>query len=451
MRLRAGIAAFLAHVLVVGAAVLAGGCDSGGTAPTGAGDAPSGAKTTLGPTTTVAPPAAPADPETPCGQAPDPGGSPEPVHIATISHEDDGEPRGAVAAIESFVAYCNHLGGIAGRPLVLSVLSAVTPGEQVAAVVEACDGTLALVGSAVRLDTAASQAGVDCGLPDVPASPVSPLHADATNVVAPLPNPVGNFAVGPASTLALAHPDGVERAAILFAPGADELNARRQVEAYERSGWHFDYQARLDPGGADADVHALALEERGIRALVVRADAGVLAATLGTLTAGGPPLDVLEVSEDGYSPEVAAVAAAEGIRVAVEVVPLEDSPASPELERYRAWLGAVHPGTAPDGEGVRAWSAALLFATAASATASDLSRAHLLDTLHLVTSWDGHGLHAPADPGRNLPSDCFVVLRIEDGKFAREYPGSGFDCVPDNRLALIGDYGEGAKPGATAG
>ncbi len=349
------------------------------------------------------------------------------------------------------MAYCNHLGGLEGRELVLTVLAAASAEEQLAAVVRGCEESLAIVGSAVRLDTAAAQAAVDCGIPDVPAEAVNPLHSDATNVVAPLPNPVGTFPVGAASAAALVHPEVVQHAAILFSEGPDEVNALRQVEAYESVGWHFAYAARLDPAGSDGDVHAIALAERGVRVLVLRAESRLIAAELERLVADGPPLDLVYASEDGYAQEVAASSAAEGLQVEVEVAPLEGPDPVPEMERYRAWLDAVHPGAVPDAAGVRAWSAGLLFATAAGAVASDLSRVGLLDALHLVNAWDGHGLQAPADPGTNTPTDCRVSLRIEDGKFARQEPGSGFVCDPGGRIPLIGDYGEGAKPGSRAG
>lgn len=389
-------------------------------------------------------PDVPPDPEAVCGPG-DGTATAEPVRVMTLA--DASGPGGAPEAVTAFAASCNDLGGIGGRPMVAATRLVGNVEEQVAAVDEACRDQLALVGSSVRLEPAVAQLAVDCGLPDIPADAVNPLHADGTNVVAPLPNPVGAYDVGPARHVQATHPEAVTRAAILFGPGADELNARRQVEAYERVGWSFAYQALLTGGPEDLDVHVLQLRERGVRALILRAPPSTVAAVLAGLAAAGVAPEVVEADAGAYDPSLPAVAgaAADGLLVAVPVVPLEDEPATPELERYRGWLGAVHPEAAPSATGARAWSAALLFARAASAAGDGLDRATLLVALRSVPAWDGRGLHAPSDPAHNVPAGCFVYLRVEGDRFVRDHPAEGFACG-DHRLGLIGDYGEGAKP-----
>ncbi len=66
------------------------------------------------------------------------------------------------------------------------------------------------------------------------------------------------------------------------------------------------------------------------------------------------------------------------------------------------------------------------------------------------------GCTAHPIPGNNVPSPCFLMMKVENGGFVREYPkedadpdvyrdGNGFDCAPDNIVKLTGDYGTGAK------
>lgn len=430
MRPRAGMLACIA--LAVTACQGGGSDDAGSTV------------TTAAVVRTMAAPDVPADPEAVCGPG-DGAAAAEPVRVMTLA--DASAPGGAPEAVTAFAASCNDLGGIGGRPMVVTARPVGSVEEQLSAVDEACRDQLALVGSSVRLEPAVAQLAVDCGLPDVPADAVNPLHADGTNVVAPLPNPVGAYDVGPARHLQATHPEAVTRAAILFAPGADELNARRQVEAYERVGWSFAYQALLTGGPGDLDVHVLQLRERGVRALILRAPPSAVAEVLTRLEVAGVVPEVVEADPGAYDPSLPAAAgvAADGLLVAVPVVPLEDEPAPPELERYRGWLGAVHPETVPSAAGARAWSAALLFARAAAAAGDGLDRATLLVALRSVPTWDGRGLHAPSDPARNVPAGCFVYLRVEGDRFVRDHPAEGFACG-DDRLGLIGDYGEGAKP-----
>jgi hypothetical protein len=112
--------------------------------------------------------------------------------------------------------------------------------------------------------------------------------------------------------------------------------------------------------------------------------------------------------------------------------------------------------------GVQAFSAGLLFATAAKKLGSNLTREGLLAELKNTHTWDGGGLHGVSDPGGNRPSTCFVMMEIKevDGqhKFVRRYPledkdaevyqsGNGMACPPFNEgmAELKGDYGVGAK------
>jgi hypothetical protein len=110
----------------------------------------------------------------------------------------------------------------------------------------------------------------------------------------------------------------------------------------------------------------------------------------------------------------------------------------------------------PEMLGVQSFSAALLWATAVKALGSEVTRSALVDELAGVRAWDGGGLHGVGDPGANEGSPCYLIMRVADGGFVREYPlpdadqavyeaGNGFDCAPENRVALTGSYGTGAR------
>ncbi len=38
------------------------------------------------------------------------------------------------------------------------------------------------------------------------------------------------------------------------------------------------------------------------------------------------------------------------------------------------------------------------------------------------------GISAPSDPGGKVPTVCFVVVQVKNGKFERYYPKKGFAC-----------------------
>ena len=96
---------------------------------------------------------------------------------------------------------------------------------------------------------------------------------------------------------------------------------------------------------------------------------------------------------------------------------------------------------------MQAWSAGLLFATAAKTLGDDLTRENLLAALKDIHEWDGGGLHGTSDPGANKGAPCLLFTQVVDGAFQRLHPedATTFDCNPDYAIALEGDYGEGAK------
>ena len=142
--------------------------------------------------------------ESPCG----PGAGGDPITIATIA--DIAGPVPGLGqemwdAMDSFVAYCNDLGGVNGRLLTLNKLDAELFKHR-EATQAACDTALALVGSGAVFDDGGAQVAVDCGIPDVAGYTTHPSHALATNVVQPLPNPTNLFAAGARATSSRSSP-----------------------------------------------------------------------------------------------------------------------------------------------------------------------------------------------------------------------------------------------------
>jgi hypothetical protein len=101
---------------------------------------------------------------------------------------------------------------------------------------------------------------------------------------------------------------------------------------------------------------------------------------------------------------------------------------------------------------VQAFSSGLLFAQAAAALGSNLTREGLIAQLKMIKQWDGGGLQAPADPGDNKGLDCFLYMQVKGPKFVRYWPkkptdgSNGFDCNPTYSLHLTKQY-EQLPPG----
>jgi ABC-type branched-subunit amino acid transport system substrate-binding protein len=382
----------------------------------------------------------------PCG----PGAGGDKITIAVIG--DIAGPAPGLGqplwdAMDAFRDYCNGLGGIDGRELALMKLDSQLFQHQ-AATQQACDGALALVGSGAPFDDGGAQTGVDCGIPDIPAYATHPAHALATNVIEPLPNPTYKFSTAPGKYLAKTYPDAVKKAALVWPNVATtEIQAKRTMEALTPVGWNFTYTGQTNVVESDYSTAAKAVKDSGAQYLNFISSGPNVALLAQALREQDYFPQVMEVNQSAYNPQFiqAGGQAVEGIHVLATTWPFEEADQSPALQVYLAALQKVHPGAQPDALGVQAFSAGLLFATAAKAAGANLTRETLMAQLKQIHSWDAGGMHGVSDPGNDVPSQCFAYLIVKGGKFVREFPAKGFECDKTSVVDLHGDYGTGAK------
>jgi len=106
--------------------------------------------------------------------------------------------------------------------------------------------------------------------------------------------------------------------------------------------------------------------------------------------------------------------------VRVVFYPLEERDVVPAVDDYMTlmedWGGEV------GALGMQTTTAFLLWATAAKACGSELTRACVLAEAAAVDEWTGGGLHVPTDPGSLEPPSCGMVLRIDGPTYQRVHP-----------------------------
>ena len=73
--------------------------------------------------------------------------------------------------------------------------------------------------------------------------------------------------------------------------------------------------------------------------------------------------------------------------------------------------------------GIQSMSSWLLFTEAATACAESedhiISHDCIRSQVDKIGEWNGGGLHATTNPGKNLPANCVIVMTIDGDKFAR--------------------------------
>jgi hypothetical protein len=143
-----------------------------------------------------------------------------------------------------------------------------------------------------------------------------------------------------------------------------------------------------------------------------------------------PPL---KVSNIGYNSKLVDLLrdVADGWSNHIDHAPMlnADEPArSPALKEFLTWHDRVYPGASIDLFPVTGWANAALFVEALRATGPDVTRARLLSSLGAIKTTDGGGIRAPLDPRTGESQGCFVIVRVEDRKWVREHPSSGYEC-----------------------
>ncbi|MCB1013750.1 MAG: ABC transporter substrate-binding protein [Acidimicrobiales bacterium] len=394
---------------------------------------------------------------TPCGDgdasgATDQGVTDESIAISTIAdpgaQATPGLNLGVHQAMTAFVEYCNSLGGVNGRALDLTLLDAALFNyNQV--VQQACESSFAMVGGGGALDETGAQTMVDCGLVDVAGFTISPEKAESDRVYQPLPNATYQFNVGAARRIVEEHPEAAEHAAIIYSNlPVTQRQADRQVEAYEQVGFDFVYEQAAEIGELNWTPIVVAMRDAGVEYVAMSSTFEEFVNLQNAMAEQGFEPEVVDLEANFYDdayPETAG-AVADGSTVRITTAPFEDDPQDPALALYLDWLSQTAGADAkPALLGVQAFSAGLLFATAAKACGAELTRDCLVEQLDQVTEWDGGGLHAPADPAENLITECFIQMEVVDGGFARAFPDEGYACDPENVVELTGDYGEGAS------
>lgn len=396
---------------------------------------------------------------TPCGEgdasgATDQGVTDDAIAISTIADPGAQAAPGLNLSLHqgmsAFVDYCNSLGGVNGRPLELRLLDAALF-DYNAVVQQACASSFALVGGGGTLDETGAQTAVDCGLVDVAGFTVSPQKAESDRVYQPLPNATYQFNVGAARHIVEENPDAATHAAIIYSNlPVTERQANRQIEAYEDVGFDFIYAQAAELGELNWAPIVVAMRDAGVEYVTMTSSYEEFVNLQNAMAEQGFSPEVIDLEANFYDdayPETAG-AVADGTLIRITTSPFEDAATDPALQVYLDWLDESSGGEAsPALLGVQAFSAGLLFATAAKECGSELTRDCLIEQLSGITEWDGGGMHAPTNPGRNKVTRCFIIMEVADGGFRRNFPDEGFSCDPDNVVVLTGDYGEGASEG----
>jgi hypothetical protein len=330
-------------------------------------------------------------------------------------------------AMEEMIKWCNSLGGINGREIVGNRYDAALD-NAAQVIVESCGQDFMLVGQGFAGDEDIEADRIACKLPMVPGFTLASSANNAPMSYAPLPFPVDKLSVARGQLTFETYPEAATYDIIGHDSPFTQLGEKRTIEVFKDSG--------MEAAGCGVVLKSAGGDN--YRALVQRfqeCGANVLFDQGTPTPATFSFLDAMRV--EGYEPTIltdatwyaGAVVQAnldgltEGINVTMQFQPFENADAVPAVADYMAVM-AANPDAKTGLLGMQSTSSFLLWATAAKACGSDLTRQCMVNELSKVTSWTGGGLHSESNPGENLPPSCSLMMQVKGGTYEQIAPAT---------------------------
>lgn len=345
-------------------------------------------------------------------------------------------------AIDAMIEWCNARGGILGRKITGTRYDAALT-NAAAVVQKACASDFMLVGQGFAYDEAAEPIRVGCDLPSVPSYTVGPNAGMGPDKFEPMPFPVDRYnASGLAQALDLVPEFGQSPTMVLSDSPPVKVASAKVAAVLGKLGVEVkDCGITMSQNG-EANYVPFAQKFKDCGATAVWTSNGPIPSQMGLFEAldriGSTPPKVVEAQ---WYTEVASQwngksGAADGLITSLYFQPFENAAQAPAVKQYVDLVKA--DGNKPAMLGMSATSAFLLWATAAKGCGDDLTRECVVKGLSEVHEWTGGGLHAPSDPGGNLPSHCALVVRLDGGSWKQVSPeGQGeFSCDKSKVIEL---------------
>jgi ABC-type branched-subunit amino acid transport system substrate-binding protein len=348
------------------------------------------------------------------------------VSIGNVSTLFAGLFTGADVGTRAYAAYVNSIGGIHGRRLVVDTYDdgfSGAPNKQHTE--EATQRDFALVGGFSLQDNFGGT--VLAVSPQVPNVTVSLDHGTGAlpNSFSPFPSQ-GGWGLGPLVYFQKRFPAGVKAIGVLIAdqPSAVTTWGREQA-AMEHVGYHVAYDAQFAITQTDFNQNVIAMRNAGVKMLFVDQMPENYAAAVVRALRQQNFHPVVVFGPSSYSealvPDAGGAPAIDGAYLyqSMSLYLGEDAAAIPSVVTFRTWVDKVAPGFRADLFTLYGWTSAELFAQALASAGPEPSRGSVLRALRGITEFDGGHLIATSNPSAKVGSNCYLIGRIEAGRFQR--------------------------------
>lgn len=338
-------------------------------------------------------------------------------------------------AVSAMIDWCNDQGGINGRKIVgTDYDAAMTQANSV--MQDACRTQFMMVGHGFAMDQTSEQTRVACNMAAVPGFTVSPDAANGPMTYQGVPFPVDIANASVWFQMGEMHPDLKNDFALVGSTMPTIITSLTKTKSM------------AEAAGFKLKDCGVTINYEGEASYVPFAEKVKACGAKGLWTSRSPvPAEFnffKAVDQVGIDPIILGEATWYGNAVqsfnkdtglldnlnagmTFQMLENDDNEA---VAQYKELVTAKGGKTAL--LGMQSTSSFLLWATAAKECGSDLTRQCMIDELSQIHDWDGGGLHAASDPGKNIPAQCGLMVAIKGADYSQAFPSEAgeFKCDP---------------------
>lgn len=380
------------------------------------------------------------------------------ITVGTFSDADNSARPGVNQELfdvgRVFTSWCNELGGIHGRKIILNEHDAQLFSYQ-PRMLEACQTDFFLVGGGAVFDGTGQKDRLNCLLPDIPGFLASPEARGAELMATPPQITDGAMAFGLGRYVTDRFPDTIDKVGYLTGNLKTLVDLGDQYEeAAGTLGWKAVYDDQYNAIGESTWLpYAQKIADAGVRGLLYLGEPENLGLLVQSLAQIGYQLDWLATTPNMYDPKLINTAGDTLSEVPVfmetTAVPFEYADRNPAMAAYQALFEKYLPdGRSRAMLGLSSLSAWLRFALAAGDCGADLTRRCVYDNGIAFTEWDSGGILPTLNAAGEEGSEgiCFVPLQATpDGFEVLPWHENNdfYNCEAANLVQLSGEYTPG--------
>lgn len=352
--------------------------------------------------------------------------------VGTISGPIPGLSQTAVDGVRAYVAYRNANGGVCGRELqLLSGDDRLDTGQNRAEHARMADQVFGFVGGWSVVDDGGASVLAGTNIPDVGIAITDTRAALANNFSS---NPI-DLQGGSGAIAVLEHMVSTYQPSSAAVVWGAQATARARAQGYVRDlealGVTVSVQREVQVTETNYVPVAQEIENQGAELVITALELTGISRLAQAFQQVGYLPEVPFYGAQTYGDRFLELAgdAAEGTILGITHPIIEEAGSGGPLDAFVEWTERVNPGAQVDFFTFQGWVAADMFADAIEAAGPAPTRDAVLQVLSTYTRFDADGLVAPFDPAGKRNSDCFLVVTVRDGQWARVHPqGGGFAC-----------------------